>query len=72
MLEAKGHEDILGSVSDDEGEGEDEDEEDEDEEENDTEPDGNEEPSEEVPVAGVVSEDSVHEATNFTAASSVC
>jgi len=59
-LEAKGHADVLGSLSDDEGEGDD-DEDDggsEEEEENDKEP----EPSEEVPADGV-KEDSVHEAT---------
>lgn len=61
-MEAKGHEDILGTLSDDEGEG------DEDEQEHDSEPDENDEPSEEVPVAGVVSEDSVHEVNTFTAA----
>ena len=66
-LEAKGHDDILGTLSDDEGEGDDDDDED-DEQEGDSEPDENDEPSEEVPVAGVASEDSVHEvATTFTA-----
>ena len=65
VLEAKGHEDILGTLSEDEGDGEDDD---EDEQEDDSEPDENDEPSEEVPVAGVASEDSVHEPTNtFTA-----
>lgn len=66
VLEAKGHEDILGNLSDDEGEGEDEDE--EDKQDDDSEPDENDEPSEEVPEAGVVSEDSVHETTSFTGA----
>ena len=62
-LEAKGHEDILGTLSDDEGEYEDED-----EQENDSESDENDEPSEEVPVDGVASEDSVHEPiATFTA-----
>lgn len=71
-MEAKGHEDILGNLSDDEGEGEDEDE--EDKQDDDSEPDENDEPSEEVPEAGVVSEDSVHETTSFTGAqhSPVC
>ena len=64
VLEGKGREDILGSLSDDEGDGEDDD---EDEQEDDSEPDENDEPSEEVPVAGVASEDSVHEPTTFTA-----
>lgn len=63
VLEAKGHEDILGTLSDDEGDGEDDD---EDEQEDDSESDENDEPSEEVPVAGVASEDSVHEPTTFT------
>ena len=63
MLAAK--EDLLGTLSDDEGDGEDDD---EDEQENDSEPDENDEPSEEVPVAGGASEDSVHEPTTaFTA-----
>ena len=65
VLEAKGHEDILGSLSDDEGEGDDED--DEDEQDHNSESDENDEPSEEVPVAGVVSEDSVHKVSTFTA-----
>jgi len=64
VLEAKGHEDILGSLSDDEGDEDDEDK-DDDEDEN-SEPDENHDPSEEVPAAGV-SEDLVHEATAFTA-----
>ena len=61
VLEAKGHEDVLGNLSDDEGEGED------DERDGDSESDENDEPSEEVPVAGVASEDSLHEDTSFTA-----
>lgn len=56
----------MGNLSDDEGEGRDDDDDDE-QEENDSEPDENDEPSEEVPVAGVVSEDSVHEPTTLTA-----
>ena len=58
VLEVKGHEDVLGNLSDDEGDGEDE--------QDDSESDENDEPSEEVPVAGGASEDSLHEDTTST------